>query len=96
MPTQVFVNFPVKDLEKSKAFFTNLGYTFNAQFTDADAACMVISDTIYSMLVTEPKFKTFTSKEIANGHASKEVIVCLSCESRAKVDEMISKAVAGG
>ena len=60
MPTQAFINFPVKDLEKSKAFFTHLGYTFNLQFTDETAACMVISDTIYSMLVTEPKFKTFT------------------------------------
>ena len=96
MPTQVFINFPVKDLEKSKAFFAQLGYTFNPQFTDENAACMVISDTIYSMLVTEPKFKTFTSKEIADGHATKEVIVCLSCENRAKVDETISKAVAAG
>lgn len=96
MSTQVFINFPVKDLEKSKAFFGKLGYTFNPQFTDENAACMVISDTIYSMLVTEPKFKTFTSKELANGHATKEVIVCLSCESREKVDDTISKAVAGG
>lgn len=96
MPTQVFFNFPVKDLEKSKAFFGKLGYTFNPQFTDETAACMVISDTIYSMLITEPKFKTFTTKELADGHATKEVIVCLSCESRKKVDEMISKAVAAG
>lgn len=96
MATQVFVNFPVKDLEKSKAFFTRLGYTFNQQFTDEKAACMVISDTIYSMLVTEPMFKTFTDKTIADGHTTKEVIVCLSCESRAKVDETIQKAVAAG
>jgi predicted lactoylglutathione lyase len=96
MPTQVFINFPVKDLEKSKAFFAQLDYTFNPQFTDESAACMVISDTIYSMLISEPKFKTFTAKEIANGHATKEVIVCLSCESRKQVDETISKAVTGG
>lgn len=96
MPTQVFINFPVKDLEKSKTFFGKLGYKFNPQFTDENAACMVISDTIYSMLVTEPKFKTFTSKEIANGHATKEVIVCLSCDSREKVDETINSAVAAG
>lgn len=96
MATQVFVNFPVKDLDKSKAFFTQLGYTFNPQFTDEKAACMVISDTIYSMLVTEPMFKTFTPKTIADGHTTKEVIVCLSCESRAKVDETIQKAVAAG
>ncbi len=96
MPTQVFINLPVKDLEKSKAFFSHLGYTFNQQFTDDTAACMVISDTIYSMLVTEPKFQTFTSKTIANSHASKEVIVCLSCESREQVDKTISNAVAAG
>jgi predicted lactoylglutathione lyase len=96
MATQVFINFPVKDLEKSKAFFGTLGYTFNPQFTDENAACMVISETIYSMLVTEPKFKTFTSKEIANGHATKEVIVCLSCDSREKVDETINRAIAAG
>ncbi len=96
MATQVFVNFPVKDLDKSKAFFSQLGYTFNPQFTDEKAACMVISDTIYSMLVTEPMFKTFTPKTIADGHITKEVIVCLSCESRAKVDETIQKAVAAG
>ncbi len=96
MPTQVFVNFPVKDLEKSKAFFSHLGYTFNPQFTDEKAACMVISDTIYSMLVTEPTFKSFTPKTVADGHATKEVIVCLSCDSREKVDETIQKAVAAG
>lgn len=96
MATQVFVNFPVKDLDKSKAFFSQLGYTFNPQFTDEKAACMVISDTIYSMLVTEPMFKTFTPKIIADGHTTKEVIVCLSCESRAKVDETVQKAVAAG
>jgi len=96
MATQVFINFPVKDLEKSKTFFGALGYTFNPQFTDESAACMVISDTIYSMLITEPKFKTFTSKEIANGHTTKEVIVCLSCESRQKVDETINNAIAAG
>ncbi|PUA27235.1 MAG: glyoxalase/bleomycin resistance/extradiol dioxygenase family protein [Cellvibrio sp. 79] len=96
MATQVFVNFPVKDLDKSKAFFSQLGYTFNSQFTDEKAACMVISDTIYSMLVTEAMFKTFTPKTIADGHTTKEVIVCLSCESRAKVDETIQKAVAAG
>lgn len=96
MATQVFINFPVKDLEKSKTFFGALGYTFNPQFTDESAACMVISDTIYSMLVTEPKFKTFTSKEIANGHKTKEVIVCLSCDSRQKVDETINNAIAAG
>ena len=60
MPSKIFVNLPVKDLDKSKGFFGKLGYTFNAQFTDETAACMVISDDIYAMLLTEAKFKDFT------------------------------------
>lgn len=96
MPTQIFLNLPVKDLEKSKAFFEQVGYSFNPQFTDDTAACMVISDTIYSMLITEPKFKTFTDKAIANAHTTKEVLICLSCESRAEVDEKVKKAITAG
>ena len=96
MATQVFINLPVKDLEKSKAFFAQLGYSFNPQFTNENAACMVISDTIYSMLLTEPFFQSFTPKTIANAHTTKEVLICLSCESRAQVDEMVKKAVAAG
>jgi predicted lactoylglutathione lyase len=96
MPTQAFINLPVKDLEKSKAFFAHLGYSFNAQFTNEKAACMVISDTIYAMLLTEPFFQGFTKKAIADGHTTKEVLLCLSCESRAKVDETIKKAVEAG
>ncbi len=96
MPTQVFINLPVKDLEKSKAFFAHLGYTFNPQFTNDKAACMVISDTIYAMLLTEPFFQGFTKKAIADGHSSKEVIICLSCDSRAAVDDTIKKAWEAG
>ncbi|QEY12023.1 VOC family protein [Cellvibrio sp. KY-YJ-3] len=96
MPTQVFINLPVKDLEKSKAFFAHLGYSFNAQFTNEQAACMVISDTIYAMLLTEPFFQGFTKKTIADSHATKEVIICLSCDSRAAVDEMVKKAWEAG
>lgn len=96
MSTQVFINFPVKDLDKSKAFFEHLGYTFNPQFTNENAACMVISDTIYSMLLTEPYFKTFITKDIADAHTTKEVLICLSCESRTQVDEMVKKAIAAG
>lgn len=96
MATQVFINLPVKDLEKSKAFFAQLGYTFNAQFTNENAACMVISDTIYTMLLTEPFFQGFTHKAIADARTTKEVLICLSCESRAQVDDMIKKAIAAG
>ena len=97
MATQIFVNLPVKNLDKSVAFFTALGYTFNPQFTDKNATCMVVSeDHIYVMLLVEAYFKTFTPKSIADASKSTEVLVCLSCESRAEVDEMVRKAVAAG
>lgn len=96
MNKQIFVNLPVKDLERSKAFFAHLGYTFNAQFTNEQAACMVISDTIYAMLLTEPFFQGFTKKPIVDAHQATEVLVCLSCESRAEVDELVAKALDAG
>jgi uncharacterized protein len=96
MSTQVFVNLPVKDLDLSKEFFTKLGYSFNAQFTDQNAACMVVSESIYVMLLTREFFQTFTPKEICDATKSTEVLVCLSSESREKVDEMVRKAVAAG
>ena len=97
MNKQIFVNLAVKDLEKSKAFFTALGYTFNAQFTNEHGACMVISEkSIYAMLLTEDFFKTFTSKQIARAHEVTEVLTCLSCESREEVDSLVKKALAAG
>jgi predicted lactoylglutathione lyase len=96
MNKQIFVNLPVKDLVKTKAFFSHLGYSFNAQFTNDDAACMVVSDTIFVMLLTEPFFKGFTKKAIANAHETTEVLVCLSCDSRAEVDDLVKKALAAG
>ncbi|GGY65289.1 extradiol dioxygenase [Cellvibrio zantedeschiae] len=96
MAKQIFVNLAVKDLPKSKTFFGSLGYSFNPQFTNDDAACMVISDTIYVMLLTEPFFKGFTSKELVDAKKSTEVLVCLSSESRADVEETVRKAVAAG
>lgn len=96
MPTQIFVNLPVKDLKKSIAFFTALGYSFNPQFTDEAATCMIISDDIFVMLLTEARFKDFTTKPIADASQSTEVITCLSCENRGKVDEIVSKARAAG
>lgn len=96
MTQQIFVNLAVKDLPKSKAFFEKLGYSFNAQFTNDDAACMVISDTIYAMLLTEPFFKKFTDKELVDSKKTTEVLICLSAESRAAVDEIVRKAVAAG
>ena len=77
-------------------FFTELGYQFNAQFTDETAACMIVSDDIYVMLLTHPKFKEFTPKAICDATKSTEVLVCLSCESRDNVNDMVGKAVAAG
>jgi predicted lactoylglutathione lyase len=96
LATQIFVNLPVKDLNRSKEFFAKLGYSFNPKFTDATAACMVISDDIYAMLLTEAKFKEFTTKPIANAKEATEVLVCLSVESKAKVNEVVDTALNGG
>ncbi|KUN17525.1 glyoxalase [Streptomyces antibioticus] len=92
----IFVNLPVNDLEASKKFFTSLGYTLNEQFSDDNAASVVISDTIVAMMLTKPFYSTFTDKEIADATKTSEVAICLSAESRAAVDEMIDKAVAAG
>jgi predicted lactoylglutathione lyase len=96
MTTKIFVNLPVKNLTKSVEFFTKLGFKFNAQFTDETAACMIVGEDIFVMLLTEAKFKTFTPKAICDATKSTEVLVCLSSESRANVDEMVRNAVAGG
>lgn len=96
MPRKIFVNLPVKDLNKAIAFFTQLGFAFNAQFTDETATCMIVSEDISVMLLTEAKFQTFTPKTICDATKNTEVLVCLSCESRAGVDGMVSKAVAAG
>jgi predicted lactoylglutathione lyase len=96
MRTKIFLNLPVKDLEKSKEFFAKLGFTFNAQFTDKNAACMVISEDNYAMLLVEPFFKTFTKKEIVDAKKSTEVLIAMSAESKDKVNEILSKALAAG
>ncbi|RYY18588.1 MAG: glyoxalase/bleomycin resistance/extradiol dioxygenase family protein [Chitinophagaceae bacterium] len=96
MATQIFVNLPVKDLNRSIAFFEGLGYSFNPQFTNEIAGCMVVSDTIYFMLVTESFFKTFTNKEIADATKTTEVLNCVSVESKEKVDELFEKAITSG
>ncbi len=96
MATKIFVNLPVKSLNKSVAFFSQLGFRFNAQFTDEKAACMVVSDDIFVMLLTEKFFKTFTNKPVANASSSTEVIIALSADSRQQVDELVDKALAGG
>jgi len=96
MAQKIFINLPVRDLGKSMDFFRKLGFTFNAQFTDETAACMIISEDIFVMLLTENKFKTFTRKPICDVTKSTEVLVCLSSARRFKVNEMVRKAVAAG
>jgi len=96
MDTKIFVNLPVKNLDRSVEFFTTLGYTFNQQFTDENATCMIIGEDIFVMLLVEKYFKTFIKKEIADASKTTEVLICLSADSREKVDEMVNKAVTAG
>lgn len=96
MAKQIFVNLAVNDLDKSKAFFEQLGFTFNPQFTSAEGACMVIDENIFAMLLVKPFFQGFTTKKLADANESTEVIIALSAESREAVDEMVRKAVAAG
>jgi uncharacterized protein len=96
MTTKIFVNLPVKDLKRSMTFFERLGFRFNPQFTDDTAACLVITDDIYAMLLTHEKFKTFTKKVIADATKSVEVLTALSVESKARVDDLVGKALDAG
>jgi uncharacterized protein len=97
MAREIFVNLPIKNMERSKAFFGALGFTFNPQFTNEQGACMVIEDgSIYAMLLVEPFFQSFTKKPVADASKSTEVLICLSCASRAEVDDLVKKAIAAG
>lgn len=96
MATQIFVNLPVKSLDRSIAFFTQLGYTFDAKYTDENATCMIVGENIFVMLLVEPFFQTFTNKPIADATKATEVIVCVAQESRAEVDGLVEKAIAAG
>ncbi|MCC2675066.1 MAG: hypothetical protein K0R89_3660 [Ramlibacter sp.] len=96
MARKIFVNLPIKDMERSQAFFRALGFSFNPQFTNEQGACMVISEDIFTMLLVEPFFQTFTKKPIADAKKSTEVLVCLSCDSREEVDALVKKALAAG
>ncbi len=96
METKVFINFAVADLQKSIEFFTRVGYKFNAGFTDESATCMVISDHIYAMLLTQARFKDFTAKSITDAKKSIEVMNSFSCESRQAVDDIFNKGIEAG
>jgi predicted lactoylglutathione lyase len=96
MAKKIFVNLPVKDLKRSIAFFTELGFTFNPQFTNENATCMIISDDIFVMILVENFFQKFTQKEIADATKVTESIICLSAEDREEVDKIVGKALALG
>ena len=96
MARQLYVNLPVKDLDKTVDFFTALGFSFNPQFTDETATCMIVSDEVFVMLLTEKKFKAFTPKQICDASRNTEVLLALSVDSREQVDEMVRKAVKAG
>ena len=96
MSRQIYVNLPIKNMQRTQAFFKGLGFSFNPQFSNEQGACMVVADNIYVMLLTEPFFQGFTKKPVADATKGTEVIVCLSCDSRAEVDDLVRKAVAAG
>jgi uncharacterized protein len=93
---KLFVNLSVRDLKQSKEFFSSLGFTFNPKFTDDKAACMIVSDEAYVMLLTEPFFRGFTKREPCDTATHTEGLFALSCESKTEVDAMVKKAIAGG
>jgi predicted lactoylglutathione lyase len=95
-PRKIFVNLAVRDLKKSMGFFSALGFTFNPKFTDDNAACMVISDEAYAMLLAEPFFRTFTNRDLCDTTRQSEALIALSCGSRGEVDEMVKKAIDAG
>ena len=96
MTTKIFVNLPVKDLDRAVAFYTQVGYSFNPRFTDQNATCMIVSDDIYVMLLVEPFFQGFTNKPICDAHKATEVLLCVSADNRAAVDALVGKAIAAG
>ncbi len=96
MATKIFVNLPVKDLSNSITFFTKLGFTFNPQFTDDKATCMILGENIFAMLLVEERFQDFTKKEICDAKKSTEVLIALDAESKEQVDEMVNNAVKAG
>jgi uncharacterized protein len=96
MAKMIFVSLPVSDLKRATAFYQAIGAVKNAQFSDDTASCMVFSETIHTMLMTQDKYRQFTTKKIADAKTSSQVLLCLSADSRAEVDELVGKAKAAG
>lgn len=96
MASQMFVNLPVKDLKRSIDFFTALGFSFNPQFTDDNATCMIVGEDNFVMLLVEPFFQSFTKKPVSDARRQTEVLVAISRDSRAAVEDIVARAVAAG
>lgn len=96
MHKQIYINLAIDDMQKSQACFKSLGFTFNPKFTNDQGACMVIGDNIYAMLLTKDFFQGFTDKPLVDAAQANEVLIALSCESRAEVDGLIARALAAG
>ncbi|GAB2523773.1 VOC family protein [Lysobacter humi (ex Lee et al. 2017)] len=96
MSRQLFVNLPVRDLARAVDFFTRLGFTFNPKFTDANATCMVVSDSVQVMLLVEPFFAGFTRKPLVDAHSATEVLLAMSVDSRDEVDALHARALEAG
>ncbi|MBI2275932.1 MAG: VOC family protein [Dechloromonas sp.] len=96
MAKQIFVNLPVADLKGAIAFFSALGFTFNPQWTDDTATCMIVGDNIFVMLLVRERFQSFTPKPVTDAHQNTEVLLCLALDSREAVDRMVRQAVAAG
>ena len=96
MNIELYVNLPVKDLKRSNTFFESLGFQLNPQFSNDQASCVVLGENIFAMLLVESFFKTFTDKSLCDATKATEVLVCLSCDSRARVDDLVAKAIAAG
>jgi hypothetical protein len=96
MTTKIFINLPVKDLQKSVDFYTKIGFTVNPQFTNEIAACMVIDESMFVMLLTYGHFQHFTKKEIADAKKTTQVLIAIDVESKEKVIELVATAKAAG
>lgn len=96
MHQQIYVNLPIREMARSRAFFESLGYAFNPQFSNEQGACLVLGDNLFVMLLVEPFFQGFTPKAVADAAKTTEVLVCVSCASREEVDALVAKAVAAG
>jgi uncharacterized protein len=96
MHKQIYINLPIKDMARSRAFFQALGYEFDPQFSNERGAALKLGEHLYAMLLVEDYFKTFTDKPVADAHRSTELLICLSCDSRAAVDALVAKALAAG